>query len=70
MEDHRKLYRTVSENYLRMLHDAMHRALKEDDEAVGEKKYGVREYPDFREQSDQLEETMTDRGIPFVPVPW
>lgn len=49
----------------------MRQALEEDDLLPeGGKKYGVRKYADFREQSDLMQEVMREREIKFDPIPW
>lgn len=70
-EHWRKMFGRTSEGGLRGLHDALRGALAEDDQLPkGAKKYGVREYADFREQSDLMEEVMRERDIDFTPISW
>lgn len=67
----RRIFEKTSESGLRGLHEAMRQALEEDDLLPeGGKKYGVRKYADFREQSDLMQEVMREREIKFDPIPW
>lgn len=61
----------LSTNGLRLLHRAIAEALAEDDrQPDGAKTYGVREFPDWRQQADAFEAELTARGEVFVPVVW
>ena len=61
-----------SESGLRMLHDAVRKALDEDDQIPkGQpKQYEVRELPDWKEWADDLETTMSKRGIQHRKINW
>jgi hypothetical protein len=61
----------LSVSGLLMIHDAIKDALRVDDAiADGEKRYGVREYPDFRELSLEIEAELTARSVEFDPPLW
>lgn len=61
----------LSNNGLKLLHETTGEALKEDDALPkGSKKYGVREYPDWRAQSDEIEAELTKRLEAFTPIAW
>ncbi len=42
----------------------------EDQQYSHERQCRVREYPDFREQADVLEQVLKDRSIAFQPIDW
>jgi hypothetical protein len=61
----------MSSGGLRSLHDAVRRALAEDDAlADGCKIYGVREYPEWRHWNDALEDELKRRRESFKPLGW
>ena len=61
----------LSTNGLKLLHETIRRALDEDDALPKDsKKYGVREYPDWRDQSEQFEAELINRSEPFSPIIW
>lgn len=61
----------LSTNGLKLLHETIRRALDEDDALpTNSKKYCVREYPDWRQQSEQLEAELIKRSEPFSPIIW
>lgn len=61
----------LSTNGLKLLHETIRGALKEDDALpAGSKKYDVREYPDWRAQCDQIEAELTKRLEPLSPTAW
>jgi hypothetical protein len=61
----------LSTNGLRQIHQAIRRALIEDDGLPkGSKKYGVRAYPDQRVQADRIETELMDRSERFTPIAW
>lgn len=61
----------LSTNGLRLLHRTIAEALAEDDrQPSGAKTYGVREYPDWRQQADEIEAELTARGEDFVSILW
>lgn len=56
---------------LHMLHDAVRRALAADDAAgPGNEPCKVRETPDWRRWSDELEAELADRGVIITPIDW
>lgn len=61
-----------STNGLTMLHDAIRKSLSADDNTPQgtAKPYGVREFTDWRELSDQIEAELKKRGGDFIPIPW
>lgn len=59
-----------STNGLLGMHKSIYRALQDDDSNIGEKIYGVRKYPDWRNMSDAIEKELTARKIEFNPIPW
>jgi hypothetical protein len=61
----------LSTNGLKLLHETIKRALEEDDALPeGLKKYCVREYSDWRRESEEIEAELTDRLEPFSPITW
>jgi len=61
----------LSTNGLRLLHDTIRGALREDDALPkNSKKFGVREYRDWREQSDEIDAELTKRSEPILPIAW
>jgi hypothetical protein len=61
----------LSTNGLKLLHTTIAKALDEDDVLPpNAKKYGVRKYPDWRQQADAIEAELTSRGERVVPVAW
>lgn len=64
---------SFSNDGLLKMHMAVKNALVADDEASKqnkEKQYGVREFPDWKTWSDDLETVLTERGVPFEKVSW
>jgi hypothetical protein len=61
-----------STNGLVMMHDAIKRALAEDDRTLShtDKPYGVRSFADWKSISDAIEAELNQRGVIFEPVPW
>jgi hypothetical protein len=62
----------VKNETLSELHEAIRRALAEDD-ALPEgmmKKYGVREFGDFRAECRAIERILAERRVSFTPVRW
>jgi hypothetical protein len=57
---------------LRAMRRAIHdRLIEEDKQPAGQPKvYGVREYPDWKEQADQMEAELDARGQTYAKVPW
>ena len=52
----------------RAIHD---RLVEEDGQPQGQPKiYGVREYPDWREQAEQIEAELDARGETYTKIPW
>ena len=61
----------LSKRALRLLYYAIRDALNEDDKlSEGKKKYGVREFPDFREFSVALEKVMDEKDISYENIIW
>lgn len=47
------------------------RLIEEDKQPSGQPKvYGVREFADWKEMSDQIEAELDDRGESYAKVPW
>ena len=64
-------FQLVSTAGLLELHKAIQKALDEDDKLPnGQKKYGVREYPDFRQQADEIERELDKRRQEHVKIIW
>lgn len=71
MEEAEMDLKQMSVGGLRSLHDAVRKALAEDDRApAGEKLFGVREFPDWQRWSDALEAELLERGETFTAVRW
>jgi len=53
-------------------HRAINDALAKDDATPHgqDKPYGAREYPDWRQTSDEIEAELTTRNVPFTPIQW
>lgn len=52
----------------RAIHD---RLIEEDAQPPGQRKvYGVREFPDWKQQADELEVELDARGETYTKVPW
>lgn len=64
------VYSKLSTATLKDFHDAIRRCLDEDDSTPqGEMKpYGVREYPDWKEQLDSIEAELLKRSETFSPI--
>lgn len=64
------IYTKLSTATLRDFHDAIRRCLEEDDSAPqGQMKpYGVREYPDWKEQLDNIEVELSRRSESYTPI--
>ena len=61
----------LSKRALRLLYYAIKDALNEDDQlSEGKKKYGEREFPDFREFSVALETVMDEKDISYENIIW
>lgn len=53
------------------LHPLIRECLAADDGSPKDKKrYGVREYPDWRRQADAFESELTKREISFTKIDW
>jgi hypothetical protein len=61
-----------STNGLKMMQDGLRKALADDDALpTGQDKlYGVREFPDWREQSNKIEAELDSRGAIYTKVAW
>lgn len=64
------VYSKLSTATLKEFHDAIRRCLEEDDSTpLGEMKpYGVREYPDWKEQLYSIERELRNRSETFSPI--
>jgi hypothetical protein len=61
----------LSTNGLTLLHTTIAKALAEDDALpANAKKYGVREYPDWRQQADAIEHELANRQEAYTPIAW
>jgi hypothetical protein len=62
----------MSANGLKAMQRAIHdRLIEEDGQPQGQEKiYGVRQYPDWREQADEMEAELDRRGEIYTKVPW
>lgn len=61
----------LSDDSLKNLHDLISEVIKTDDALPKDKKrFGVREYPDWKKQSDEFEAELHRRGLPFTPISW
>jgi hypothetical protein len=61
----------LSDGSLKMLHEGILTALAEDDALAEQpKKFGVRDYPDWRRQADALERELEMRGLDFGTIRW
>ena len=61
----------LSTNGLNLLHTTIAKALAEDDAPpANAKKYGVREYPDWRQQADAIETELASRKEGYAPIAW
>lgn len=61
----------LSTSGLRESHQAIREALQENDRLLSkQKKYGVREFPDFREEIDEIERELDERKEKYVKIIW
>jgi hypothetical protein len=61
----------LSDQSLLDLHSLIAQALAIDDALpANQKRFGVRQYPDWRRQSDAFEAEMTRRALTFTPIHW
>ena len=61
----------LSDQSLHDLHSLIAETLSADDALPKDKKrWGVREYPDWRDQADAFEEEMKKRKLPYTPIKW
>jgi hypothetical protein len=61
----------LTDQSLKDLHALIGECLTEDDKLPKDKKkFGVREYSDWRRQADAFEDEMRKRKIPFTPIKW
>jgi len=61
----------LTDQSLKDLHVLISETLAADDKLPpGKKKWGVREYPDWRRQADAFEAEMKKRRIAFDPIKW
>jgi hypothetical protein len=62
----------LSDNALRMMHDAIWRALHVDDSIPPRepKRYGVRAHADFRKLNDAIEGELRSRRVDFKSLDW
>jgi hypothetical protein len=60
-----------SKSSLILLHSAVRQALVTDDNLPeGEKMYGVREWPDWKEWSDGIEAKLDEKGVNYSKIDW
>lgn len=57
---------------LKKLHEAVHRAMEIDDKTPPsqDKPFGVRQFSDWKQWSDELEAELQRRNIQFTKVKW
>ena len=56
---------------MKLLNVTIVRALAEDDALpTNAKKYRVRDYPDWRQQADEIEAELTSRKEELAPIVW
>ena len=61
----------LSTNGILLLHKTIANALREDDRhQAPDKLYGVREFPDWRQEADDLEHELRKRNVDFKPIEW
>ncbi|MHC8510000.1 MAG: hypothetical protein ACYYKD_11545 [Rhodospirillales bacterium] len=63
---------TLTDDSLKTLHNAIRDCL-EIDEAIPsgqDKKYGVRQFPDWKKMADEMEAELDKRGKTYTPIPW
>jgi hypothetical protein len=61
----------LSSGTIEELHRTLLKALLEEDRLPAEQRTkGVREHPDWRQESDALEKELASRGISFTRIPW
>jgi len=62
----------MSANGLKAMQRGVHdRLVEEDAQPQGQEKvYGVREFPDWKEQADEMEAELDRRGVTYKKVPW
>lgn len=61
----------LSTNGLKLLHTTIATALAEDDALPAHaKKYGVREYPEWRQQANAIEAELTSRNESSATIAW
>jgi hypothetical protein len=65
-------FREMRTPMLIILQEAIRKALEQDDTLPEgqEKKYGVREYKDFREEADAIEKVLDERSAGYTKIPW
>ena len=64
-------FQLLTTGAVRELHQAIKQALAEDDRLPeGKKVYGVREFPDFRQEADELETELDRRKEKFTRIVW
>jgi hypothetical protein len=63
-------YDKLSTTSLKDLHDSIRRCIDEDDAMPKDtmKRYGVREYPDWKEHLDKIEAELKNRNQTFTPI--
>ena len=64
-------FKSMSNELLLRLHEAVRSALNEDDRlSVGQKKYFVREYPDWKLCANEIEDVLKNKNVSFTPIQW
>jgi hypothetical protein len=68
-KENRMNIKGLSTNGLTLLHTTIAKALAEDDALpANAKKYGVREYPDWQQQADAIEQELTNRREAYALI--
>ena len=61
----------LTNDLLKTLHNLVREKLIADDALPeGQKRWGIREYPDWKQQADVLETELRKRQIFFTPIDW
>ena len=53
------------------LHNSIRKAMSEDDKLPdGQKKYGVYEFPDWKQHADRIEKELDNRRVKYQKLDW
>lgn len=65
-------FEQCSEQLLQALHNRIAQLLAEEDSSTPghDKRYGIREFPDWRQCADEFERIMEKREISYTPINW